>query len=162
MPLILGSLPVAGGTLALSPMPGRGGEYAADLADLVAFAPGLVLTMTTAEELAANAATLPADLARNGIQWLHLPIPDYGIPHGPTAALWPAAAARALAALSARNRVLIHCMGGCGRSGMVALRLMVLAGEDPAKALIRLRHQRPCAVETAAQYDWAASPGSPP
>ena len=159
MPLTIASLPVAGGTLALSPMPGRGGAYIADLADLVAFAPALVITLTTLEELAAKAATLPADLEGHNIQWLHLPITDFGVPDADTAALWPKAAAQALAQLANQHRVLIHCMGGCGRSGMAALRLMVMAGEDPATALIRLRQTRPCAVETDAQCDWAKEGG---
>ena len=158
MPLTIASLPVAGGTLALSPMPGRCGSYSADLADLAAFAPALVITLTPLEELAPNATTLAADLAQHGLQWLHLPIVDFGTPQGQTARLWPAAAAQTLALLAAENRVLIHCMGGCGRSGMAALRLMVMAGEDPAAALIRLRQARPCAVETDAQQAWASRP----
>ncbi len=40
---------------------------------------------------------------------------------------------------------------------MALLRLMVEAGEDPGAALSRLRAVRPCAVETAAQFDWAAA-----
>ena len=54
----------------------------------------------------------------------------------------------ALSALQGKGRVLIHCMGGCGRSGMAALRLMIEAGEAPGAALERLRAVRPCAVET--------------
>ena len=50
---------------------------------------------------------------------------------------------------------MIHCFGGCGRSGMAALRLMVEAGEDADEALERLRAVRPCAVETDAQLRWA-------
>lgn len=149
---------VGGGRLALSPMPGRGGAYAADLADLAALAPALVLTMTTEAELAAKgAATLGADLAARGIGWLHLPIADYGVPSGDTLAEWPAAAARVRAVLAAGGTVLAHCMGGCGRSGMAVLRLMVETGEDPGAALARLRAVRPCAVETEAQFDWAAA-----
>ena len=160
MPLTIASLPVGGGTLALSPMPGRVGSYTADLADLLAFAPALVISMTTAAELAAkNAADLPADLARHTIGWLHVPIVDYGVPQGQTEALWPAAAAQVLAVLAGKGRVLVHCMGGCGRSGMAVLRLMVMAGEDPDAALIRLRQSRPCAVETDAQFNWAAGKG---
>jgi len=53
------------------------------------------------------------------------------------------------------GKVLVHCMGGCGRSGMAVLRLMVETGEPPHSALSRLRAARPCAVETDAQFDWA-------
>lgn len=158
MPLTIAELRLGGGVLALSPMPGRGGAYAADLRDLLAFGPALVLTMTTAAELASkDAGSLPEDLARSGIDWLHLPIVDFGAPDPVTAGLWPDASARAMAVLARGGKVLVHCMGGCGRSGMAALRLMVEAGEEPSAALARLRAVRPCALETPEQFGWAAT-----
>jgi protein-tyrosine phosphatase len=159
MPLTIATLPVGGGTLALCPMPGRDGVYAADLAELLAFAPALVLSMTPADEMVAGgAADLPADLAAAGIDWVHLPVADFGVPGAMTAALWPKVSARARAVLAGGGRVLVHCHGGCGRSGMAVLRLMVEAGEAPGPALARLRAARPCAVETGAQEAWASQP----
>ena len=159
MTLTIAALQVAGGTLALCPMPGRGGDYAGDLADVLAFAPTLVISMATLPEMAAKRADgLADDLARQGIGWLHLPVADFGVPGPDVAALWPGVSAQALATLSGGGKVLVHCMGGCGRSGMAVLRLMVDAGETPTGALIRLRAVRPCAVETDAQQDWAATP----
>lgn len=160
MPLTIASLPAGGGELALCPMPGRGGTYGADLCDLLAHGPALVLTMTTAEELAAKGAEdLPGDLAAHGIGWLHLPVTDFGAPDAAVGAAWPAASARARAVLAGGGKVLVHCMGGCGRSGMAVLRLMVEIGEEPQVALARLRAVRPCAVETDAQFLWAAGKG---
>ena len=161
MTLTIAELALGGGVLALSPMPGRGGAYQADLRDLVGFGPDLVLTMTTKEELASrDAAGLPDDLDAAGIGWLHLPITDFGAPDAATAALWPKASAKARAVLASGGKVLIHCMGGCGRSGMAALRLMVEAGEEPSAALKRLRVVRPCAVEMPEQFEWASAGGA--
>lgn len=158
MTLTIADLALGGGVLAICPMLGRSGAYEADLHDLLAFGPALVMTMTTGDELASKGAeTLPADLARGGIAWLHLPIADFGAPDAATAALWPEASAKARAALAEGGKVLIHCMGGCGRSGMAALRLMVEAGEEPSAALKRLRAMRPCAVEMPEQFEWAAA-----
>ena len=58
--------------------------------------------------------------------------------------------------------VLVHCFGGCGRSGMLVLRVMIEAGEPAGTALKRLRQVRPCAVETEAQMAWAVQPTHPP
>ncbi|HLQ20459.1 MAG TPA: protein phosphatase, partial [Tabrizicola sp.] len=128
----IAELAVGGGMLGLGPMPGRDGDYARDLKQLLRWGPGLALTMTTAAELAAKGAEgLPSDLAEAGVKWLHLPIADYGAPSGGTLAAWPAASAQAHGVLAAGGRVWVHCMGGCGRSGAAALRLMVEAGEDP-------------------------------
>lgn len=156
MPFHIADLPLLKGIIGICPMPGRSGAYEADLGALLRWSPDLVLTMTTAAELAArDAGSLPRDLALHQIAWLHLPVADFGTPPPETAALWPAASAGARQVLQAGGRVLAHCMGGCGRSGMALLRLMVDAGEDPDSALSRLRAARPCAVETAAQALWA-------
>jgi protein-tyrosine phosphatase len=87
---------------------------------------------------------------------MHLPIPDYGAPDALVESQWTEAAQRALDVLASGGKVWVHCMGGCGRSGMAALRLMVEAGEEPSLALGRLRAVRPCAVESPQQYKWAA------
>lgn len=152
---IIHALPVAQGTLAISPMPGRTRHYHADWQRLVDWAPALVITMTPQAELARKGAgSLGDDLAHAGIGWLHLPVPDFGVPEGLD---WPVVRDRTLGVLGQGHRVLVHCHGGCGRSGMMCLRLMIAAGEDPGTALARLRQVRPCAVETDAQLSWARS-----
>ena len=144
------------GELAISPIPGRDGDIARDMADLIGWEPALVLTMTTAHELTVAGVTdLPTRLHEAGVKWLHLPVEDFGAPVGETAAYWPVAAKQALGVLDAGGRVLIHCFGGQGRSGMAALRLLVDLGEDGATALRRLRTVRPGAVETEEQRRWA-------
>ena len=152
------ALQAGGGTLAISPMPGRGGHYGADWLRLVAWRPDLVLTMTPRHELERKGAgSLGRDLAQAGIGWLPLPVADFGVPEAGVQARWPEAEARALEALAGGGRVLVHCHGGCGRSGMAMLRLMRACGEDGAEALARLRALRPCAIETKAQLRWALS-----
>lgn len=155
MGLTIAEINLGAGQLAISPAPGRGGDYAGDLADLLAWQPALVISLTTHPEREATAPDLPADLARHGTLWRAFPITDYGTPETG----WPTLSPLIHAALANGDRVLLHCMGGCGRSGMIALRLMVETGEDPEAALIRLRARRPCAVETEAQRLWASQPG---
>ena len=153
----IAEVPLLNGMLGISAMPGRSGFYEGDLQAILAWQPDLVLTMTVAQELAyAEAAGLGSDLEAAGVAWSHLPIPDMGAPPPDTQALWPEASSAALTFLKAEGRVLAHCYGGCGRSGMALMRLMVEAGEDAETALARLRLVRPCAVETRAQMDWAA------
>ena len=147
------TLPVAGGTLALSALPlGRG------LQDLLDWQPDLVVSMTGQDEMdRLGAGQLGAVLRAAGVDWQHLPVVDYGTPATDDITQIESAA---LAVLRAGGKVLTHCRGGCGRSGMMALRLMIAAGEDADGALGRLRARRPCAVETDAQLVWAK--GSPP
>lgn len=154
-------LKAGGGVLAICPMPGRGGAYEADLREVLAFAPDIVVSMTPLEELAQQGAgELGQDLAKVGTLWLHLPVADFSVPGQATRAQWPEVSVRLRRVLAAGGRVLVHCLGGCGRSGMAVLRLMVEIGEEPDAALARLRAVRPCAVETVEQFAWAA--GLPP
>lgn len=153
---IIHALPVAGGILAVAPMPGRGGHYTEDMAHLHDWRPALVITMLSLPELRATGhQMIGAELQDMGTRWIHVPVPDMDVPGPEAEETWHMASNAALSALQGRGRVLIHCMGGCGRSGMVALRLMVEAGEAPSQALGRLRAVRPCAVETPEQLDWA-------
>lgn len=152
MRLTIAEIGVGQGHLGVCGMPGRAGFYQADLIALRHWHPALVISFTTAEELHRIAPDLPRDLAETGIGWAHLPIPDYGIP----GASWDDISRCAHAELAKANKVLLHCMGGCGRSGSAALRLMVEAGEPPEAALHRLRQARPCAVETPEQFAWAS------
>lgn len=156
--LTLSMLSVGGGTLAIASLPGRGGDYAGDMAAFGEFKPSLVMTMVTEAELGlTGAASFGIDIQALGSRWFHLPVEDYGYPKPATVQLWVTASSAARAALKGGGRVLVHCKGGCGRSGMAALRLMVEMGEDPEQALKRLRAVRPCAVETEEQLGWAAA-----
>jgi len=158
---IIHALPVLRGILAIAPLPGSGGDYAADLAHLKDWQPAMVVTMTTpAEMVAAGADRLGRDVGFMGSRWVHVATPDYGVPDAEAMRNWARAEPIALSALRGGGRVLIHCRGGCGRSGMAALRLMIAAGDAPEAALERLRALRPCAVETSAQMRWARKGGS--
>lgn len=154
----ISELTLGAGWLGIAPMPGRGGRYEADLTAILRWETGLVLTMTTAEELQrSGAATLGEDLGAANVLWRHLPVADFGAPAPEVESLWPSVSREADAVLANGGKVLAHCYGGCGRSGMALLGLMVGAGEDPDAALARLRAARPCAVETGAQFAWASA-----
>lgn len=153
---VIAALPLVRGVLALCPLP----RDAADWAQIADFAPDLVISMTEGAEMAAlGAAELPRRVAALPCRWRGFPVADFALP--PADADWPALARTARATLDTGGRVLVHCRGGLGRSGMVALRLMIAAGEAPDAALARLRAARPGAVETAAQLAWARQPTRP-
>jgi len=154
--LVLYALKVGGGTLAICQLPGISGDYAGDVDLIGSWAPGLVISMTTEVEMLQHGArNFGADVQSRGCRWAHLPVEDFGTPGREAQAKWSAISASARHALRGGGRVLIHCKGGCGRSGMAALRLMIETGEAPKAALAHLRSVRSCAVETDAQMDWA-------
>jgi protein-tyrosine phosphatase len=125
--------------------------------EIAAWGATLIVSMTTVREMD---GPLAPHLERIGADWDHLPIVDFGAPDPPIQRQWLESSAAIHARLDAGEGVIVHCRGGCGRSGMIALRLLVERGEAPQAAQARMRAVRPCAVETRAQYDWAAA-GAP-
>ena len=159
-PFEIADLALFGGRLGICPIPGRSGDFETDFEALVTWQPTLVITMTSTEELkAVDAGSLPDRLEVLQISWVHLPTPDFGVMSQTEADRWPDVSKRCLEVLKAGGRVLVHCHGGCGRSGMICLRLMREAGMP--NALSVLRALRPCAVETEAQMAWAQQKRSP-
>lgn len=156
MAFTIAEVTAANGVLGICPLPGVDGDYERDFRMIEGWAPDLVISMTEPDEMrAVGAEAVGGDLAELGITFHSLPVRDFGAPAPGVQAAWPGVSKKAHAILSGGGRVLVHCRGGCGRSGMVLLRLMVEMGEAPEAALARLRAQRPCAVETAAQMTWA-------
>lgn len=150
-PFVIATLPLAGGgRIGVCRLP----HLPEDLAAILAWKPAAIVSMTELAEMGpCMGLEQAADVA--GIDWLHLPIRDFSGPDGAAREAWPGVVQRLHGVLDRGGAVLLHCRGGKGRSGMVALRLMVERGEPAETALARLRQARPGAVETAEQLAWA-------
>ncbi|WP_299425512.1 protein-tyrosine phosphatase family protein [uncultured Shimia sp.] len=156
MGFAIATLELGEGALGISPIPGGDGDVAEAVETISAWRASLVLTLTEAHELdAAGAQGLGTLLAEHQIAWWHRPIVDFQNPSEQEGVRWAALCEDVAGQVAAGARVLIHCKGGCGRSGMVLLRVLLDGGETPSDALARLREVRPCAVETDAQMAWA-------
>jgi ADP-ribosyl-[dinitrogen reductase] hydrolase len=95
--------------------------------------------------------TLEQEVRSHGMDWWHLPIRDVDVPDALFEEAWEAAGTELHGRLDAGDRILIHCRGGLGRTGLVAGRILVERGCDPRTAIHRVRAVRPHAIETAAQ-----------
>lgn len=145
-----------GGRLALCRLPGRSDDLAGDVAAIASWKPALVLSLTEREEAAAyGAGALGGLLSACGIRHLWFPIRDFGAPQAGDAH-WPLLATELHGVLDRGEGLLLHCLGGKGRSGMIAMRLLVERGLSPADALAQVRAGRAGAVETAEQEAWAS------
>lgn len=148
---------VGAGYVGLSPMPGYGGDYDGDIDTIAQWRPDVVISATTTPEMQhLGISSFGQDMRARSIKWVHLPVSDFGVPTSEIEPAWQAASARVTETLAQGGRVLVHCRGGCGRSGMIVMRLMVEHKEPPDLALIRLRKIRTCAVETNDQRLWAS------
>ena len=152
-----------GGRIGVCRLPGHYGDIEYDLAQIRQWAPAIVLSMTEQAEMdQCGSGELGSQLGQAAIDWAHLPVRDFRGLDAARAAQWPELSRRLHTLLDDGEGVLLHCRGGKGRSGMIALRLLVERGDDPDVALKRLRQERPGAVETEEQRAWAAMIGRRP
>ena len=110
----------------------------------------LLVTLNEAFELTdLKIPDLPGATRRHGIHHDWLPMPDGGVPASKESLRQ--LVARILWALQRDQTVVIHCMGGLGRTGLVAACTLVAAGTAPGRATEIVRAARSGTIETPAQ-----------
>lgn len=91
-----------------------------------------------------------------GLEVRHFPIIDAWYPRPHEDDGFDAFVAGVRAALDDGRRVVAHCRGGIGRSGLLAACLASTYGLDARSAIERVRRARPGAVETRPQEGYVA------
>jgi ADP-ribosyl-[dinitrogen reductase] hydrolase len=163
-PLPIGEVPVpgTGGTIGMTYCPGKKdphvktGAWLRDLALDVAAIRGwgaeIVVTLLESHELdLLEVRRLPEEVAAEGMRWLHLPIRDGSIPEEGFELQWRTQEPDIHATLERGGRVLVHCRGGLGRTGLVAARILIEFGMTPLNAILAVRQVRQRAIETTEQ-----------
>jgi protein-tyrosine phosphatase len=124
-----------------------------DLPALRAAGVDILVCALTAEDLAdAGLTEEPAAAAAAGLEFVHLPIPDWTVPDRDE--ILPTL--RELAArLDAGAGIVTHCWAGIGRSSLLAASIMVLSGLGPDDAWARITAARGHRVpDTEQQREW--------
>ena len=97
---------------------------------------------------------LPEMTENFGIRWFHLPIVDVSIPDGRFEEEWETAGKELRRILTEGGRIVLHCRGGLGRTGMIAARILVEFDMDPRAAIAKVREARPGAIQTREQEEY--------
>ncbi|HYQ81321.1 MAG TPA: cyclin-dependent kinase inhibitor 3 family protein [Anaeromyxobacteraceae bacterium] len=117
---------------------------------------GTVVTLMEPLELRARGLDrLPDEVRRAGMESLWLPVPDLGAPPSMEAAR--ALVGQILERMERRQVVVVHCLGGLGRSGTIAACVLAARGRTPEQAVEVVRRARPGAVQTEAQEAFVAA-----
>jgi ADP-ribosyl-[dinitrogen reductase] hydrolase len=100
-------------------------------------------------------------VADQGMTWYHLPIIDTDIPRESFERTYEKSGPSIKQDLLSGHRVLLHCLGGLGRTGTIAARLLIELGTRPGEAIDMVRRVRPGAIEndTQERYVRALVPG---
>ena len=136
-------------SLGLSGSGGRGLD--ADLREIRDWGASLLLSLIEPQEyeeagIADIAAKIPG-----GMEHIRLPIRDMGRPDAAWEAAWEEKGSIIRAILNDGGKICVHCMGGLGRTGLVAARILTEFGMEPDAAIRAVRRARPGAIQTEEQ-----------
>ncbi|MFW2588747.1 protein phosphatase [Sagittula sp. SSi028] len=155
-PVTMHGVPVGGGIVIVSALPGSGGDLHGDLDHLASWQPAMVISVLSSTELAARGAwDLRQRVQDSGARWAHLAASAQQAAPRAMQDLWPQVSDQARRALLGGGRIVLQSPGGAGRCGMVLLRLMIEAGEAPDDAQARIAQICPQTIGTAEQIAWA-------
>ena len=129
-------------------------DLALDLDAVVAWNAAVVVTLVEERELILLQVPGLGDAVRaRHMDWVHLPIVDRGVPDATFECIWETVGEGLRARLRAGFNVLVHCMGGLGRAGTIASRLLIELGWEAKAAIAEVRRVRPGAIETDGQME---------
>jgi len=132
-------------------------DLAADLEAIRSSGATALVTLMETDELTAvqvSLTELAEKAASFGLEWHHLPIRDVDVPDDHFEDLWTYSGVRLRNLLVKGEKVVIHCLGGLGRTGTVAGRLLVEFGATPGDAIKGVRAARAGTIETRKQEEY--------
>ncbi|ANU37996.1 cyclin-dependent kinase inhibitor 3 family protein [Vibrio scophthalmi] len=120
-------LDVAEGALILTPCPGtKDASLYESLEQLKAQGVEAIVTALDYKELAEkNVSQLGSLTQELGMQWFQIEIEDDCAPDGNFMSKWQAASPALQAIVDKGGKVAMHCMGGSGRTGLLAAHLLL-------------------------------------
>jgi protein-tyrosine phosphatase len=126
------------GALYVAPMPGRTGRFADDLAQFAAIRPDALISLTPPEEIAQQSPEYAQAIEASTLPFTRwsLPTPDFGVMQDRLKFLQEAQTAAK--ALQEGQRLIIHCGAGIGRSGTLAVAILLALGLPMTEANARV------------------------
>jgi protein-tyrosine phosphatase len=127
------------GSLWLSSMPGRFAAWREFEDDVREAGLKHVVCLTPRDEVRELSPAYDAAIERGAMEfeWLHLPVPNFGVPEDRQA--FRGGIARVVQALCAGEAVMMHCAAGMGRTGSAAACVLKALGLPAHEALQRVR-----------------------
>lgn len=145
-----------GGRLAVSARPRSAPELWIDATGWRVQGVNMVVSMLEPEEAEVIGLAGQAEaLAKEGIEFVNLPIEDFRVPDNPTAIL--ATVDKALGCLQGGGSVVAHCFAGMGRSPLFVGAVLVRNGLETQEAFDLIGQARGARVPaTGEQWQWLA------
>jgi len=126
-------------------------DLEADMEAIEHWGASTVISLMEPHELKAVKVPHLPHRASAKMQHYALPIRDGGTPEAKWEAAWAQVGPEVRETLQQGGKVLIHCLGGLGRTGLLAAKLLVEFGMEPKKAMAAVRNARPDTIENTDQ-----------
>jgi len=148
-------IPVRGSALVLMPCPGtKEATLDATLSQLSTSGVRVIVSAITTKELEATSLThFDKSISKYGMKWFHLPIEDDSVPDDVFDAQWDDVASILLAELN-QGKIALHCMGGSGRTGLLAARFLLELHWSITDIFTQVRELRPNAFSRREQKNY--------
>ncbi len=149
-------LPVEAASLVLMPCPGtKELGLAESIQQLQQSGVKAIVTALTTEEMQSkNVGELGQLVQDLGMVWIHLPIEDDSVPDDVFAEHWSAVSPQLQEMLKKGEKVALHCMGGSGRTGLLAGHLLLDMNWDLETIISQVQALRPGAFTKPEQCEY--------
>ena len=144
------------GALVLTPCPGtKDADLDTSLVQLKAQGVEAIVTALDSVELASkNVSELGEKAQALGIRWFQIEIEDDCAPGADFIAKWQAASPALHQVVDNGGKVAMHCMGGSGRTGLLAAHLLLEKNWDMSKIVQEVQALRPGALTKLIQVEY--------
>lgn len=142
--------------LILTPCPGtKGVSLETSLRQLKAQGVAALVTAINNSEMQEKGVLALGEMTQAlDMQWFHLPIEDDCAPDADFASQWLTIGPQLQSLLDNKQKIALHCMGGSGRTGLLAAHLLLDRGWDIKTIIERVQALRPGAFTKPIQCDY--------
>ena len=95
-----------------------------------------------------------SEIYNNNLNWFHMPVIDLKAPSYKFVDKWQTTKSLLKNELTDGKNIVLHCMGGKGRSGTIAAILLIEFGDINKEVIKIVREKRKGAIETKEQEDF--------
>jgi len=160
------TIPIYGGIIGMTICPGKKSigisgvherDLAMDLEVIKQWGAEILVSLLEDHEYSRVGVADFSRMVPTGILHLKLPIKDMATPDEAWEWQWKSDGRIIRSVLRRSGKVCIHCIGGLGRTGMIAARLLVEFGVHPDRAIRIVREARPGTIQTDEQEEYIRS-----
>ncbi|EFP94819.1 cyclin-dependent kinase inhibitor 3 family protein [Vibrio caribbeanicus] len=115
----------------------------------------IIITALSSKEMQEKGVgDLPNVIEKAGLRWVHAPIEDDVAPDKDFQTRWTQCSPMLHQALADGEKIAMHCMGGSGRTGLLAAHLLLEKGWELREIITHVQALRPGAFTKSVQVEY--------